>query len=167
MSAHIPRRFRPLRVLLIVLLGLLPAVAAAQTQTAILSERERIHPVFAPHGMVSSQEAVATRIGVDILRQGGNAIDAAVAVGFALAVTLPRAGNLGGGGFMLIHSAADHETMALDYRETAPASAERDVFLDAEGKVDRRKKRYSPYATGVPGTVAGLAAAARRYGSLP
>ena len=90
---------------------------------AILSDAARFLPVIAPNGMVAAQEAKATRIGVEILERGGNAVDAAVAVGFALAVTLPRAGNLGGGGFMLVHLAERGETVAIDYRETAPAAA--------------------------------------------
>src|SRR6516225_1438368 len=115
--------------------------------------------------MVVSQEAGATEIGVDILKRGGNAVDAAVAVGFALAVTLPRAGALGGGGFMLIHRADLNHTVAIDYRETAPAATTRDVFLDANGEADPFKSRYSGLAIGVPGTVAGLELAWRKYGS--
>lgn len=136
-----------------------PAVAP------IISESARVHPVRARHGMVASQEARATRIGVDILRQGGNAVDAAVAVGFALAVTLPRAGNLGGGGFMLVHLAGRNETIALDYRETAPAAATSDMFLDEKGEADPKKSRDSGLSVGVPGTVAGLALALEKYGS--
>jgi len=155
-----------LQSLIAIALTVLPSLAAAQG-AAILSPRDRFQPVVARAGMVASQEAVATRIGVDILRRGGNAVDAAVAVGFALAVTLPRAGNLGGGGFMLIHHAATGETTALDYREMAPAAAHRDMYLTAAGEVDKRKVRFSHHGVGVPGTVAGLAAAAERYGSLP
>jgi len=118
------------------------------------------------HGMVASQEARATRVGVEILRKGGNAVDAAVAVGFALAVTLPRAGNLGGGGFMLVHLAERDETVAIDYREMAPAAALRDMYLDAEGDVDKKKARFSHASAGVPGTVAGLALALERYGTM-
>jgi len=143
-----------------------PFVAAAQT-TGILSNKDRHHPIHAVNGMVASQEARATRAGVDILRQGGNAMDAAVAVGFTLAVTLPRAGNLGGGGFMLLHHAASNETHALDYREMAPARAHQDLYLDKAGNVDKAKARFSHQSVGVPGTVAGLIAAHRRYGSLP
>lgn len=142
------------------------AIAAAAQESAVFSRKDVFHPAFAERGMVATQEAVATRIGVDILKDGGNAIDAAVAVGFALAVTLPRAGNLGGGGFMLIHSAETGDTVALDYRETAPAASTRDMYLDAEGNVDQRKSRYSRFAAGVPGTVAGLAAALSRYGTM-
>ena len=123
------------------------------------------HPVFAEHGMVVAQEKLAAQIGADILRQGGNAVDAAVATGFALAVTYPRAGNIGGGGFMIIHSADRKEDVAIDYRETAPAATTRDLFLGADGKPDIAKSRDSALAIGVPGTVAGLALALEKYGS--
>ncbi len=117
--------------------------------------------------MVASQEDTATRVGVDILKQGGNAVDAAVAVGFALAVTHPAAGNLGGGGFMLIHWADRGETVALDFRETAPAAAHADMFLDETGAVDEFAARHSHRSVGVPGTVAGLAEALKKFGTLP
>ncbi len=147
-------------------LALTPFAARVSAQTApILSSMDRFHPVVAASGMVVSQEEHATRVGVEILKRGGNAVDAAVAVGFALAVTLPRAGNLGGGGFMLLHLADSGETLALDYREIAPAGAFRDMFLDADGNADPQKSRYSGLAVGVPGTVAGLAAAKARFGS--
>jgi gamma-glutamyltranspeptidase / glutathione hydrolase len=119
----------------------------------------------ARNGMVASEEAHATKIGVEILRQGGNAVDAAVAVGFALAVTLPESGNLGGGGFMLIRLAGPNRVTAIDYRETAPASATREMFLDDKGNPDPQLSRYSGLAVGVPGTVAGLAYALEKYGS--
>ncbi len=135
-------------------------------QAAIVSAEDIVHPVFAENGMVASQEALASRIGVEVLERGGNAVDAAVAVGFALAVTLPRAGNLGGGGFMLVHHAESGETVAIDYREMAPAAAQRDLFLDAAGEVDTDKSWYSRSAAGVPGTVAGLATALERYGTM-
>ncbi len=148
------------------IIGLSAGFAVAQTPAPpILSGEDRFHPVISENGMVSSQEALATGVGVSILERGGNAVDAAVAVGFALAVTLPRAGNLGGGGFMLVHRAAEDETLAIDYRERAPAAAFRDMFLDAEGNPDNDKSRYSGLAVGVPGTVAGLAMAHARYGS--
>nr|WP_244406185.1 gamma-glutamyltransferase [Methylocella silvestris] len=144
-----------------------PASLADTTpQTApIIGQGARFLPVLAEHGMVVTQEATATRIGVEILRQGGNAVDAAVAVALALAVTLPRAGNLGGGGFMLVHIAKSKKTTAIDYRETAPAGATRDMFLDANGDADPDKSRNSGLAVGVPGTVAGLILAEQRYGS--
>jgi gamma-glutamyltranspeptidase / glutathione hydrolase len=125
----------------------------------------RIEAVTARNGMVVAQEKRATRIGVEILQKGGNAIDAAVAVGFALAVTLPKAGNLGGGGFMLVHLAARNEDVAIDYREIAPRDTPPDVFLDANGAADPAKSRESGLGVGVPGTVAGLTAALNRFGS--
>jgi gamma-glutamyltranspeptidase/glutathione hydrolase len=115
--------------------------------------------------MVASQETRATEIGVDILKRGGNAVDAAVAVGFALAVTLPQAGNLGGGGFMLVHLAVPAKTIVIDYRETAPDGTNTDVFLDENGAAVPAKSRASGLGVGVPGTVAGLALAWRNYGS--
>jgi gamma-glutamyltranspeptidase / glutathione hydrolase len=124
-----------------------------------------VTPVTARHGMVVAQEARAARIGVEFLQQGGNAVDAAVATGFALAVTYPRAGNIGGGGYMVIHLAGRGLDTAIDYRETAPAATTRDVFLDERGEADPRKSRDSGLAVGVPGTVAGLALAHAKYGS--
>jgi len=124
-----------------------------------------VEAVTAKHGMVVSQEARATRIGVEILKQGGNAVDAAVATGFALAVTYPRAGNIGGGGFMVIHLADGKRATTIDYRETAPAATTRTTYLDANGEADPRKSRDLGTAIGVPGTVAGLALAHERYGS--
>jgi gamma-glutamyltranspeptidase / glutathione hydrolase len=148
-------------------LWLAPVCVLAQAQQdAIYSERDRIHPVHGRHGMVATQEETATRIGLEVLQQGGNAVDAAVTVGFALAVTLPRAGNLGGGGFMLVHDAASGDTVAIDYREKAGGNAFRDMFLDEEGNADPEKSRYSGLAVGVPGTVAGLALALERYGTI-
>jgi gamma-glutamyltranspeptidase/glutathione hydrolase len=141
------------------------ALAQAE-QGAIYSERDVIHPVYGRHGMVATQEEAATRIGLEVLQHGGNAVDAAVTVGFALAVTLPRAGNLGGGGFMLVHEAASGETVAIDYREKAGGNASRDMFLDEQGEADPEKSRYSGLAVGVPGTVAGMALALERYGTI-
>jgi gamma-glutamyltranspeptidase/glutathione hydrolase len=126
---------------------------------------ETIKPVTARNGMVVAQEKIAAGIGRDILARGGNAVDAAVATGFAMAVTYPRAGNIGGGGFMMIHLAATKEDIAIDYRETAPAAATRDMFLGADGKPDARKSRESAMGIGVPGTVAGLSLALEKYGS--
>jgi gamma-glutamyltranspeptidase / glutathione hydrolase len=123
------------------------------------------HAVAAEHGMVVAQEKVAARIGADVLKRGGNAVDAAVATGFAMAVTYPRAGNIGGGGFMVIHSAQRGEDVAIDYRETAPAAATPTIFLGADGKPDIAKSRDSALGIGVPGTPAGLALALQKYGS--
>jgi len=121
-------------------------------------------PVVAADGMVVTQEALATHVGVDVLQKGGNAVDAAVAVGFAMAVTYPRAGNIGGGGFMLIHL-ADSKDTSIDYREIAPQAINDRTFLDAQGNADPQKSRDSALAIGVPGTVAGLALAEEKYGS--
>jgi gamma-glutamyltranspeptidase / glutathione hydrolase len=124
-----------------------------------------VHAVVAEHGMVVAQEKLAAHIGADVLERGGNAVDAAVATGFAMAVTYPRAGNIGGGGFMVIHSAERHEDVAIDYRETAPAAITPGVFLGADGKPDNAKSRDSALGIGVPGTPAGLALALEKYGS--
>ncbi len=148
---------------------ILPAwaqTASGDRDTPIYDAAARHQPVVAAGGMVVSQEALASRIGADILAKGGNAVDAAVAVGFALAVTLPRAGNLGGGGFMLVYLAQTGETVAIDYREMAPAAATRDMFLGPDGKVDQQKSRFSHQAAGVPGTVAGLLHALEHYGTM-
>ena len=125
----------------------------------------RIEAVTAHNGMVVAQEKRATRIGLEVLEKGGNAVDAAVAVGFALAVMLPKAGNLGGGGFMLVHLADRKADFAIDYRETAPHDTPADVFLDQTGAADPRKSRDSGLSIGVPGTVAGLALALDQFGS--
>jgi len=137
---------------------LAPIGAGAQT------DFPRATPVTAQNGMVVAQEALAARIGADVLKKGGNAVDAAVAVGFAMAVSYPRAGNIGGGGFMVIHLAKGADT-AIDYRETAPAKIDEKSFLDAGGNADPQKSRESALGIGVPGTVAGLALAERKYGS--
>jgi gamma-glutamyltranspeptidase / glutathione hydrolase len=123
-------------------------------------------PVRARHAMVGSTDLHASRVGLQVLRDGGNAIDAAVAMGFALAVTHPAAGNLGGGGFMVIRFADGRET-TIDYRETAPAAAHRDMYLDDTGAAVPERSRVGPLAAGVPGSVAGLAYARGRYGSRP
>src|SRR5215469_16155522 len=115
----------------VVLIGALALPFAAQADDQI----GHAQAVVAKNGMVVAQEATAARIGAEILQKGGNAMDAAVAVGFALAVTYPRAGNLGGGGFMLIHQASGNDT-AIDYREVAPSAITQTSFLDAEGNAD-------------------------------
>ena len=125
------------------------------------------HPVEARNGMVASEQELATRIGVDILKAGGNAIDAAVAVGFALAVALPNAGNIGGGGFMMVHDARSGKDIALDFREVAPKGASRTMYLDDRSNVLEGKSLFTHYAVGVPGTVAGLTHALSRWGSMP
>jgi gamma-glutamyltranspeptidase/glutathione hydrolase len=122
-------------------------------------------PVRARHGMVASTSKIASQVGVEIMQRGGNAIDAAVAVGLALAVTWPSAGNLGGGGFMMIRR-ANGETEIIDYRERAPLSASRDMYLDKSGNVIKDASTEGYKAVGVPGTVAGLSLALKRHGKL-
>jgi len=123
------------------------------------------HPVMARGGMVASQNATASRVGADILRRGGNAVDAAVATGLALAVTLPRAGNLGGGGFMLLHLAKENRTLAIDYYGQAPAATDARLLAGPNGKLDPAK-RYSHRAVATPGTVKGFYEIQRQYGRL-
>jgi gamma-glutamyltranspeptidase/glutathione hydrolase len=123
-------------------------------------------PVRGKHGMVASVDPIASRVGVDIMKRGGNAVDAAAAVALALAVTWPEAGNLGGGGFMLIRK-GDGTAEAIDYREIAPLAATRDMYLDASGNVIKDASLVGYKAVGVPGTVAGLALAHKRHGKLP
>ncbi len=142
------------------------ATTTKPSQQAIYSHMALHHPVWARDGMVASQEALATQIGVDILAKGGNAIDAAVAVGYALAVTLPRAGNLGGGGFMMIYLSDKQQMIALDYREMAPKLAHRDMFLDDMGNPDKKLSRFHGLAVGIPGTVMGMELALSKYGTM-
>ncbi len=160
--------YRPLAVFLCLFLVAQPIAAWAQSpDAAIIRYNSRHHPIVDSEGMVASQNAVASAVGARILADGGNAVDAAVGVAFALAVTLPRAGNIGGGGFMLIYLAESDELVAIDYREMAPPRAQRDMFLDDEGLVDNELARFSHLSSGVPGTVAGLFEAHRQFGSIP
>lgn len=146
---------------------LAPAYAQAQPQRKQLLEYPSIHhPVVGTRGMVVSQNEIASHVGADILRKGGNAVDAAVAVGFALAVTLPRAGNIGGDGFMMVHDAATKKTIVIDFRSVAPRAARPDMFVNRDGEESPRASR-GYRAPAVPGTVAGLALAHQRYGRLP
>lgn len=154
---------RPLTLMLALLLMWFPAGAAPLSYGI---ENDIQHPVYARHGMVATVDETATGVGLDILRAGGNAVDAAVAVGYALAVTHPQAGNLGGGGFMLVRT-RQGETVAIDFREIAPAGATRDMFIGADGNADSKRSLTSPLASGTPGTVAGMSLALDRFGSLP
>jgi gamma-glutamyltranspeptidase / glutathione hydrolase len=152
----------------IALVGALIIPAQAQERGRLVytpPALDTVHATFAEQGMVVAQEKIAARIGAEIMRQGGNAVDAAVATGFAMAVTYPRAGNIGGGGFMVIHLADRNEDVAIDYREVAPLATTRDIFLGADGKPDATKSLESALGIGVPGTVAGLALAREKYGS--
>jgi gamma-glutamyltranspeptidase/glutathione hydrolase len=157
-----------LRIPSLLLAALLSAALPAFAQDGGAPPKADIPPVVAvtaQNGMVVAQEAIAARIGADILKAGGNAVDAAVATGFAMAVTYPRAGNIGGGGFMIIHLAQGNKNIAIDYRETAPAAITKDSFLDAFGNADPQKSIASGLGVGVPGTVAGLALAHKKFGS--
>ncbi len=139
---------------------------SALAQQPIYRYQDLIHPETSDDGMVAAQNRWSAAVGAEILAQGGNAVDAAVAVGFSLAVTLPRAGNIGGGGFMLVHDAESGEDIAIDFREMAPLRATRDMYLDDDGEVDSQRARFSHLAPGVPGTVAGLWHAHRKFGRL-
>jgi len=150
------RRLLAQAVLVVVTVALAPAGSPSAAARA---------PVRARHAIIASTSALASQAGVDVLKQGGNAIDAAVAVGFALAVVHPEAGNLGGGGLMVIRF-ADGRATTIDYREVAPARATRDMFLDAQGNPVAERSTAGPLAAGVPGSVAGLCYVQRKYGKL-
>ena len=156
---------RRLMLLIFVLQSIFSATAIRAQ--GIIAYNDVNHPVYSKTGMVSAQHLIAAEIGAEILAEGGNAVDAAVAVGFALAVTLPRAGNIGGGGFMLVYDAESGETTAIDYREMAPLRATGDMFLDENGDADPNLSRSSHLASGVPGTVAGFWHAHQDFGQLP
>ena len=141
--------------------------AAAKPSLSIIRYDSIQHPVQARNGMVVSQRSVASDIGAAVLERGGNAVDAAVAVGYALSVLLPRAGNIAGGGFMLVYLADQQKVIAIDYRETAPAAADREMFLDDSGAVDLRSYKSGIKSVAVPGTVAGLSHALEQYGTMP
>ena len=168
MISHSNRWRRALTaIVLVVASGVASAAPAGAQERRVYSPPDltTVRAISTEHGMVVAQEKIAAQFGADILRQGGNAVDAAVATGFALAVTYPRAGNIGGGGFMMIHSTERNEDIAIDYRETAPSAASREMYLGADGKPDTDKSRNSALGIGVPGTVAGLALALEKYGS--
>src|SRR5579872_6594448 len=139
-------------------------ICALLTVSATLAAAST-HPVHAQHGMVVTVHQLASQVGVEILKAGGNAVDAAVATGFALAVVHPPAGNIGGGGFMLIVM-ADGKAHFLDYREKAPAAATRDMYLDAQGNVIDGASQIGYKSIGVPGSVAGMVYAEQKYGKL-
>lgn len=156
----------PIKTLKLFLLLILISTTGTFGQDALYSREARFHPVVAQNGMVVTESKYATQAGLQILKEGGNAVDAAVTIGFTLAVTFPRAGNLGGGGFMLIYLADSDEVLSIDYREKAPRGASRGMFLDEEGNPDNEKSRHSILSVGVPGTVAGLALALENYGTI-
>ena len=155
-----------IKILKLFLLLILISTAGTFGQDALYSREARFHPVVAQNGMVVTESKYATQAGLQVLKEGGNAVDAAVTIGFTLAVTFPRAGNLGGGGFMLIYLADSDEIISIDYREKAPLKASQDMFLDGKGNVDKEKSRHSILSVGVPGTVAGLILALENYGTI-
>lgn len=167
-----PRKPKRLIVYLLLIALLNPASLLAKTQASpnlsIIRYNSIHHPirVQADNGMVVSQRALASQIGYKILSQGGNAVDAAVAVGFALSVLLPRAGNIGGGGFMLVYVAEQDKTIAIDYREKAPVAAHRALYLDADGQIENDRYKKGIQSVAVPGTVAGLDHALKHYGTF-
>lgn len=134
--------------------------------SAAIIEGERMSPVQGKKGMVVTSHFLATESALAVLEKGGNAVDAAVTAAFSLAVTQPRSGNIGGGGFMLISSEKNNDVIAIDYREKAPAAATTGMFLNKEGEADSNLSSYSHLASGVPGTVAGLAMALEKYGTI-
>src|SRR6202521_194123 len=146
--------------------GLLAAALASITSMPLVAA---VHPVHAPHAMVASVHELASRAGVEMMQAGGNAVDAAVATGFALAVVHPQAGNLGGGGFLLLRNSTG-ETHFIDFREKAPAAATENMYLDAQGNVIPNSSKDSSVvgykSIGVPGSVAGLVYAEKKYGKL-
>jgi gamma-glutamyltranspeptidase / glutathione hydrolase len=143
-----------------------PAQMAGDYKLPDYSSVDGFVPVVGRMGMVSVREKIAAKVGADILANGGNAVDAAAAVGFALAVTYPQAGNIGGGGFMVLHMAKENKTVAIDYREISAGKARHDLYVDGEGKIDQNLAKYSRQSSGVPGTVAGLALAVEKYGTM-
>ena len=152
--------------LTILSLFLITELGSKEEYQPVFSYEDTSHPSAGTGGMVVSQRIMASEVGASILAQGGNAVDAAVATAFALSVVLPRAGNLGGGGFMLVYLSELDKTIAIDYREKAPSAATRDLFLDENGNYDKNKSRFSLLSAGVPGTVAGLSYALEKYGTL-
>lgn len=134
--------------------------------SSAIIEGQRMNPVQGKEGMAVTSHFLATHSAQEVLKKGGNAIDAAVTAAFSLAVTQPRSGNIGGGGFMLISSEQNDEVVAIDYREKAPGKATVDMFLDKDGNANSQVSRYSHLAAGVPGTVAGLAMALEQYGTI-
>lgn len=132
----------------------------------ILTLDARNHPTVAQNGMVVCQDELAAKIGLQVLKDGGNAADAAVAVAYALAVTVPKAGNIGGGGFALYYDAKQKKTFVLDFREVAPVKAREKMFQDKSGNVIQNKSRFTLHASGVPGTVSGLGTLLKKFGTV-
>ncbi len=140
---------------------------ALNIEAAIFNSKAIVHPEVGKNGMVVSQHYLATNAGHSILAEGGNAYDASIAVAFALAVVLPRAGNIGGGGFMVMFDEASHESFSIDYREMAPEAATKNMFLSSDGSVDKKRATQGILSIGVPGTVYGMWEVHKKFGSLP
>ena len=141
-----------------------PAIGVVDPSNYIPKQKET---AISSTGMVTTQHYIATKVGERVLSDGGNAYDAAVAIGFALAVVLPRAGNIGGGGFMLMYNENNQEAFSIDYREKAPAASYQKMYLNNQGELIKGKSTYGYLASGVPGTVAGLWEVHKKFGSLP
>ncbi|WP_426417399.1 gamma-glutamyltransferase [Aestuariirhabdus sp. LZHN29] len=148
------------------LIALLALLFAVQGRAAPILEGDRAIPLLGNAGMVVTSHPLASEAALKVLKEDGNAMDAAVTAGFVLAVVQPRSGNIGGGGFMMLSSDRENRVVAIDYREKAPAAATADMFLDQSGAVDTRLSRFSLQSAGVPGTVAGLLLALERYGTI-
>ena len=134
--------------------------------SSIFNSQSLIHPEVNRNGMVVTQHYIATDVGAKILEDGGNAYDASIAVAFALAVVLPRAGNIGGGGFMVMYDKEAHENFSIDYREMAPRLASKDMFLNDDGSVNKKRAREGVLSIGVPGTVYGMWEVHKKFGSI-
>lgn len=156
-------QFLPIIISLFIIL----CTGQVQAKNDAILSGQRAEPIVATKAMVVTSHKLASEVAYKILKNGGNAIDAAVAAGFALAVTQPRSGNIGGGGFMLFSPVNAEKVVAIDYREKAPAGAFEKMFLNKKGEVDKTLSRFSHLSAGVPGTVAGLILALEKYGSLP
>jgi len=161
-----PRRLWRRTFRLLIATTLVTSVPLAFADSRAILEGERFHPEVGTHGMVATSHFLASQVAHDVLADGGNAVDAAVTAGFALAVTQPRSGNIGGGGFMLISDEKSGKVIAIDYREKAPSAAYETMFQNDAGEAVPRLSRFTHNASGVPGTVAGLALALDKYGTL-
>jgi len=142
-------------------------ILSCAIESKFFNSQAIVHPEIGANGMVVTQHYLATDVGHAILQKGGNAYDASIAVAFALAVVLPRAGNIGGGGFMLMHDGVTNKNYSIDYREIAPAKATKDMYLNTDGSVDRKRSTQGALAIGVPGTVYGMWEVHQKFGSLP
>ncbi|MDO6825546.1 gamma-glutamyltransferase [Marinobacter sp. 1_MG-2023] len=167
METRLPGRSGSLQTLTrMACLALCLATLTTPVFSQAILEGERFHPASAHNGMVATSHTLATEVALKVLKDGGNAVDAAVTAGFALAVTQPRSGNIGGGGFMLISKGDGSAPEAIDYREKAPSAATETMYQDESGNVIQNRSRFTHLAAGVPGTVAGLAMALERHGTL-